>query len=85
MQGASGTAIRLQLTTTTDPVLYDLPLTLVTQVPAKWAACKVTQGDQTAVVPVTNGFATYHAVPGAEPIQLAPAANPQSNPGAKGV
>lgn len=65
--------IRVQLTSAADPAFYDLPLTLITHVPADWTACKVTQGDKTDVVAVAGGYAKYRALPGAVPISLRPA------------
>lgn len=69
--GASDAAkITLSLTCTADPKLYDLPLTLVTTLPAGWTACSVDQGKRHAEAKVANGAAMYQALPGAEPIVL---------------
>ena len=57
--------IRLQLACTTDPVLYDLPLTLATRVPPEWKSCLVTQGPAKSSVPAVNGVVRYPAMPGA--------------------
>lgn len=70
---ANAKQIRVALTSKADPKFYDLPLTLVTQVPAAWKQCLVTQGTRRATVPVTNGAARYAAVPGADEITLAAA------------
>ena len=64
--------IRLQLACTTDPVLYDLPLTLATRVPSEWKSCLVTQGPAKTSVPAANGVARYPAMPGAVEIVLQP-------------
>jgi peptidoglycan/xylan/chitin deacetylase (PgdA/CDA1 family) len=65
--------IKLTLASQADPKLYDQPLTLITQVPAAWKKCAVTQGDRKATVEVAAGAARYEALPGAEPITLQPA------------
>lgn len=62
--------ISLELTCTADPVLYDLPLTLSTKVPADWENCLVTQGANTKALPVKNGAVTYDAVPGGGAITI---------------
>jgi peptidoglycan/xylan/chitin deacetylase (PgdA/CDA1 family) len=65
--------IKLSLTSTADPALYDQPLTLLTQVPADWTAARVSQGETTATVPVKDGVAMYDALPGGGDIMLTPA------------
>jgi peptidoglycan/xylan/chitin deacetylase (PgdA/CDA1 family) len=65
--------IRLTLSTRADPKLYDLPLTLVTRVPAPWKRCQVTQGTDKAVVPAAEGSIRYSARPGADEILIQPA------------
>ncbi|MBN8526331.1 MAG: polysaccharide deacetylase family protein [Planctomycetes bacterium] len=62
--------ISLTLSTAADPAFYDQPLTLVTQVPAAWKACTVTQGKRSAEVAVDAGAVRYDALPGAEPIVI---------------
>lgn len=62
--------IRIELTASTEAALYDEPLTLVTQVPADWKSCHVSQGDRRTVVPVTAGAVRYDATPGSSPILL---------------
>lgn len=64
--------IRVLLTADVNLTLYDEPLTLVTEVPADWKKCRVTQGTTTVTVPVENGAARYAAVPGAAMITLTP-------------
>ncbi len=72
---ADAKQIRLQLTSATDPALYDLPLTLATRVPANWKACTVMQGATKTKVQVAGGLARYPALPGAAEIILQPAAD----------
>lgn len=64
--------IRLELTATTDPALYDLPLTLVTRVPASWKQVAVKQGATASTVAVTDGCVRFRALPGGGPIELTP-------------
>ena len=71
---ADAQQIRLQLASTTDPALYDLPLTLATRVPADWKACQMTQGSAKTKLPVANGVVHFSALPGATEILLQPAA-----------
>ena len=65
--------IRLELKCQADPQFYDLPLTLVTQVPASWKKASITQGGELATVAVKNGTIQYEARPGSTPISLQPA------------
>jgi hypothetical protein len=69
---ADPTGIRLALTCEADPQFYDVPLTVVTRVPADWQECRVTQGDRTSSVAVVNGMVTFDAVPGRHPVDLQP-------------
>ncbi len=62
--------IRVALTSKADPALYDLPLTLVTRVPAAWKQCQVTQGKAKATVAAARGEVRYDAWPGAEEITI---------------
>ena len=55
---------RLELTCTADPVAYDLPLTLVTSVPAAWKEAVVEQGGQRRTVTARNGVIRFDAKPG---------------------
>jgi polysaccharide deacetylase len=63
--------IRLELTSTADPKFYDLPLTLVTQVPNAWRLAKATQGSREVAVKVKEGTAQFQAVPNGGPINVA--------------
>ena len=67
---ATPAAIRLKLTSAADPKLYDLPLTLLTSVPADWKTASVRQGNTQVSVPVKDGLAKYDALPNGEPIEL---------------
>lgn len=74
--GKSSGADRLEvaLACTADAALYDLPLTLVTSVPAAWKRVAVTQGTAEAVVvEVRDGQVRYDAAPNGGAIVLAPA------------
>ncbi|WP_395741551.1 hypothetical protein [Prosthecobacter sp.] len=55
--------ISLELSCKADPALYDLPLTLSTQVPADWKECAATQGAGASTVPVRDGVVQYDALP----------------------
>lgn len=56
--------IKLKLSCKADPKAYNLPLTLVTTVPADWKQVVVEQGSsKPKVVPVKNGTVTYEALP----------------------
>ena len=63
-------AVKLELTCTADPNFYDLPLTLVTRVPAGWRQCRIVQGARTATVAPVNGAVQFDALPNGEPITL---------------
>ncbi|MDB6006095.1 MAG: Polysaccharide deacetylase [Prosthecobacter sp.] len=63
-------AISLELTCRADPVLYDMPLTLSTQVPADWKKSTVTQGSSSLTATVRDGKAQYDALPGGGVITL---------------
>lgn len=59
---ATNALITLTLSATAN-TLYDLPLTVTTQVPAAWKAAVVSQGSQQTNVPVTGGTVQYDALP----------------------
>lgn len=69
---ADARKIRLELACQADAALYDQPLTLVTQVPAAWTRCAVTQGTQKTVVAADKGEVRFAALPNAGPIILTP-------------
>jgi len=55
-----------------DPKLYDAPLTLLTQVPASWRKCRITQGAQNTEVAATTGTLRYSAVPNGDQVTIQP-------------
>jgi peptidoglycan/xylan/chitin deacetylase (PgdA/CDA1 family) len=65
----AGDAIEITVTHSLDPVLYNLPLTARTSVPAQWTSAEFRQGNVTRAVPVqregANAFALYRIVPNA--------------------
>jgi len=65
--------IQLTLKTKANPKLYDLPLTLVTQVPADWKQAAVTQGEVVKTVPVDKGTIRYDVLPGDVAVKIAKA------------
>jgi hypothetical protein len=67
--------IRLDVTSGKDPALYDLGLTLRTQVPPSWLAVEVTQGTVTFRHRVEYGCVRYEAVPGMGEILVQPTRN----------
>ena len=67
---ADAKLIRVQLSCTANPALYDLPLTLATRVPPEWKNCQVTQGTTKTTATITDGVARYSALPGAAEIVL---------------
>jgi peptidoglycan/xylan/chitin deacetylase (PgdA/CDA1 family) len=70
-----GDRIEVVLRHDLDTVLYDLPLTLRTRVPASWSAVDVRQGSRIERVKVAQekgrAFATYEATPNAGALTLA--------------
>ena len=62
--------IRVELKCTADPELYDAPLTLVTQVPATWTKCEITQGSAKTAVSAANGSIKYDALPDGRAITI---------------
>ncbi|OGV57010.1 MAG: hypothetical protein A2X45_12535 [Lentisphaerae bacterium GWF2_50_93] len=62
--------IRIVLSTSADANLYDLPLTLITKVPAAWKKCKITQSGKTVTAEAANGEVQYEALPGKDEIQI---------------
>ena len=65
--------ISVALSCKADPQFYDLPLTLVTSVPAAWQQCRVTQGTNQFRCVVTEHVAKYPAQPNGAPLVLEPA------------
>jgi peptidoglycan/xylan/chitin deacetylase (PgdA/CDA1 family) len=69
---STGQKIVVELSAKTDPALYDLPLTLVTEVPAEWTTVKVTQDETATIVAVNDGLVKYPAMPSGEAVTIAP-------------
>jgi peptidoglycan/xylan/chitin deacetylase (PgdA/CDA1 family) len=75
VQESSTRRLRLRLQTTASPQFYDLPLTLITQVPTRWKKCEVVQGSRKTVVAAGNSKLLFEALPNGEPITVRPLAN----------
>ncbi|HLF34574.1 MAG TPA: hypothetical protein VI583_10060, partial [Cyclobacteriaceae bacterium] len=73
--------LRLELKSDTDPLLFDYPLTLISEVPASWNYCHVRQGDLQHIYPVNSGRVMYEAVPGRGEIVLRSSVMDTSVPG----
>ena len=69
---SNGQKIKLDLKSTADPQFYNLPLTLVTQVPEAWKKCRVVQGETQKEVTAANGAILFEARPGRELIEITP-------------
>ena len=67
---ADGASLRIALTCSADPALYNTPLTLETVVPEGWSTCSVTQGGAKRERPAAGGKVRYDAVPGAGEIVM---------------
>lgn len=67
-----GNGIQLELKSSADPKLYDLPLTLIAEVPAHWRECNITQGASKSRTPVFNGTVTFDAAPNGPPVSIWP-------------
>jgi peptidoglycan/xylan/chitin deacetylase (PgdA/CDA1 family) len=69
-----GNVVEVVLRHDLDAALYDLPLTLDTEVPSEWSAVEVRQGSRVERVGVTRdggrSHVTYQARPNAEPVTL---------------
>jgi peptidoglycan/xylan/chitin deacetylase (PgdA/CDA1 family) len=66
----AGAKLTVELTASTDPALYDLPLTLVTRIPADWRAATVSQAGVTITATIRDGVVLYRALPGGGPIDI---------------
>ena len=69
----SAKRIRLNLKTTTDPQLYDAPLTLVVGVPPTWKTCQIEQGDTKITATPKDGNLMFDAMPDGQTVVIAPA------------
>ena len=65
--------IQLELKSSADPKLYDLPLTLVTEVPPGWRTCNISQGGAPVAATAKDGVLTFDAIPNGPPISIWPA------------
>lgn len=70
---ATANAISVELKSSADPELYDLPLTLVTNVPSAWKNVSVKQGTTVQTVAAANGEVRFDAKPNAGVVELRPA------------
>ena len=64
--------IHLELKSSADSQFYNLPLTLITQVPTHWKTCQVRQGENKSEVTNANGAVIFDARPNDEPIIIEP-------------
>jgi hypothetical protein len=64
--------IQLELKSSADPKFYDLPLTLVTEVPAGWRSCSISQGGTPVTATAKNGVLKFDAIPNGSPINIWP-------------
>src|SRR5215471_798375 len=78
LKETSGNKIRVVLSSSLDASqgMYDLPVTLRTEVPLDWKTCTVTQGSKSAAYSVESGVVQFPAVPNAGDIILVPGGNP---------
>tara|TARA_R100000027_G_scaffold2734_4_gene2662 strand:+ start:2995 stop:4035 length:1041 start_codon:yes stop_codon:yes gene_type:complete len=65
-------SIELELSASVDPVLYDYPLTLITQVPNAWTECRIIQGEVISQATPSDGKLTYDAFPNGPAVQILP-------------
>lgn len=69
--------IQLELKSSADPKFYDHPLTVVTEVPANWRACNISQGGATPVAATAkDGVLKFDAIPNGPPISIWPVSAP---------
>ena len=59
----SADSLSFELVVTTDPVQYDVPLTLVSPVPADWESAVIQQDQRSFKAPVHQGVLTYDVNP----------------------
>lgn len=71
-QSASDGSLHIELTCEADPLLYRLPLTLLTELPGPWRAARVTQAGRDVKVTMSDRVAMYDAVPGGGTIVVEP-------------
>ena len=62
--------LNLTLRCAADPLWYDAPLTVITQVPAGWTACTIDQGTHHGTAKVVDGAVRFAAIPGTEAVVI---------------
>ena len=70
---AVANGIQIELKSSADPKFYDLPLTLVTQVPPAWSECNISQGDVKSRATAKDGVLKFDAVPNGPAVSVWPA------------
>lgn len=70
VEQATPSQIRLTLTCSADPKLYDEPLTLITRVPDGWKTCILTHAGTNATLQIAQGEVRYDALPSGQTITL---------------
>ncbi|MBF0196978.1 MAG: polysaccharide deacetylase family protein [Planctomycetes bacterium] len=63
-------SIVINLSSDTDPELFDYPLSLITKISSGWKTCKVTQNGNSSTYPVKNGEVMYEVLPNKGEIKL---------------
>jgi hypothetical protein len=67
-------AISISLTSSLDPEVYSIPLTLKTYIPKDWTSAKLSQGSQSTPLLIQNdekgSFVVYNLKPGSEGAKL---------------
>jgi peptidoglycan/xylan/chitin deacetylase (PgdA/CDA1 family) len=69
---SSAQKIKLEFKPAAAPQFYDLPLTLITQVPDAWKKCRITQGETKSEVIVANSAVMFEARPNSASIEITP-------------
>lgn len=69
---ADASQLRASLTCSSDPVYYDMPLTVAIEVPAIWKTCNVVQGTKTWQATAEGGEIRFDALPGSDEIVIKP-------------
>lgn len=70
-----GQGLSVTLSCTADAELYNLPLTVKTEVPAEWETCEIRQGSRKTQAHPQGGTVKYSALPGPERIFIQPASH----------
>ena len=72
VRSAADGALHIELTCRADPLLYRLPLTLLTELSSTGPTARITQGERDVQVAVIGGVIRYDAVPGDGTIVIRP-------------